>query len=208
MNAPLKRLAFVALLAAVFIWLAGRGPVVTSRSDGTRQGTRRYAIAPAAAPRSDFHARKKKQDAAAMSRSGEKFMLSDEEWRKRLTPQQYQVLRQKGTERAFTGQYWNEHRKGIYRCAGCGQELFSSQAKFDSGTGWPSFWSPLSSEAIGTERDVSFFMVRTEVHCSRCGGHLGHVFDDGPPPTGLRYCMNSAALEFVPQEEQEDTRPE
>ena len=122
---------------------------------------------------------------------------SDAEWRRRLTNQQYVVLRKAGTERPFTSALLNEHRRGVFTCAGCDQDLFSSETKFDSGTGWPSFWAPLD-HAVGTEEDRSFFMLRTAVHCSRCGGHLGHVFDDGPKPTGLRYCMNGVALGFRP----------
>jgi len=124
---------------------------------------------------------------------------TDEEWRKSLTPEQYQVLRKKGTERAFSGKLWDNHEPGVYRCAGCGQELFDSEAKFDSGTGWPSFSRPASPESVATEDDRSLLMKRTEVLCGRCGGHLGHVFDDGPEPTGARYCMNSAALDFKPK---------
>jgi peptide-methionine (R)-S-oxide reductase len=125
------------------------------------------------------------------------FVQTDAEWRRRLTPDQYAVLRQADTERPFTSPLLAEHRRGIFACVGCDQNLFSSETKFDSRTGWPSFWAPLDG-AVGTEQDTSFGMIRTAVHCSRCGGHLGHVFDDGPPPTGLRYCMNGIALTFRP----------
>ena len=131
---------------------------------------------------------------------GETFAVThtDAEWRQLLTPEQYGVLREEGTERPYSSPLEHEHRHGIFACAGCAQDLFSSKTKFDSGTGWPSFWRPLD-KAVLEHADHSFGMTRTEVHCSRCGGHLGHVFDDGPAPTGLRYCMNGVALNFKPE---------
>jgi len=123
--------------------------------------------------------------------------LPDSEWKALLSPMQYKVLRKAATEPAFTGEYWNNHASGIYVCAGCGQQLFRSDTKFESGTGWPSFWAPIDDKAVVEHVDTSWFMRRVEIVCSRCGGHLGHVFSDGPKPTGLRYCMNSAALRFV-----------
>lgn len=127
----------------------------------------------------------------------EKKIEKDEsEWRKTLTPEEYHVTRKKGTERAFTGKYWDFHGTGIYRCVCCGAELFDSKTKFESGSGWPSFYSPIDSNGIEEDRDTSHGMIRTEVRCRQCGAHLGHLFDDGPRPTGLRYCVNSAALKF------------
>lgn len=124
---------------------------------------------------------------------------SDEEWRKLLSPEAYSVLRREGTEYPYTSPLEQEHRKGSFACAGCGQGLFSSETKFDSGTGWPSFYQPIRPEVVGTRIDGALMMTRTEVHCARCGGHLGHVFEDGPPPTGLRYCMNGVAMTFTPE---------
>ena len=121
---------------------------------------------------------------------------TEKEWREELSPEEFKILRKKGTERAFTGRYWNEKTPGIYRCRGCGEPLFSSDTKYESGSGWPSFWEPVAGGKVAEEEDRSLFMRRTEVLCSSCGGHLGHVFPDGPEPTGLRYCINSASLEL------------
>ena len=127
-----------------------------------------------------------------------KVVHTEAEWRKLLSHDSFVILRHAGTEEAFTGKLWNNHEKGTYVCAGCGQELFKSDTKFESGTGWPSFWAPIKKDAVDLSEDDSLGSVRTEVTCSRCGGHLGHVFDDGPQPSGLRYCMNSASMKFVP----------
>ena len=139
---------------------------------------------------------KMENTAASGSNDIEKIDKTEKEWKKILTADQYYVLRQQGTEAAFTGEYHDHKEKGIYICAACGNELFSSETKFRSGTGWPSFYQPVSESNVGTEVDRSYGMVRTEVHCARCGGHLGHIFEDGPRPTGLRYCINSVSLGF------------
>jgi peptide-methionine (R)-S-oxide reductase len=134
----------------------------------------------------------------------EKIKKSDAEWKAELTPEQYKIMRRKGTEPAFSGKYWNEHTEGTYSCAGCGQPLFNSETKFDSGSGWPSFWEPMEGADVTAETDVGYGMIRTEVMCGHCQAHLGHVFEDGPEPTGLRYCINSASLNLVHKEQEDE----
>lgn len=178
-------------------------PAASASSDSATTST--ASAVPVAPPPSVTSAKSSDESAAGESAMAEtptetveKFVLTDEEWRKRLTPEQYRVLRGSGTELACSGPYHEEKRPGIYSCAGCGIELYSSEAKFDSGTGWPSFWKEIGKGRVGTKSDFSHGMIRTEIHCARCGGHLGHVFPDGPPPTGLRHCVNSVSLQFKP----------
>jgi len=170
------------------------------------------SVTPLAGTRTNTITGTNKPSAAASPTSSKpmRVVKTDAEWRKQLTPEQYRVLRQKGTEQAFTGAYWNHHEEGTYKCAGCGAPLFSSGTKFDSGCGWPSFYQPTAGTNIAAQLDLSHGMRRTEVLCSQCGGHLGHVFNDGPRPTGLRYCINSASIEFDPNaaKDAKDTRPE
>jgi len=175
---PMRRRDFLALALPV---LAGAGVLA--------------AIGPLGAEKSPAQKGTAMPETAA---SADRVVKTDAEWKKILTPEQYHVARKKGTERAFTGPNWDNHAKGTYTCVCCDLPLFSSDTKFDSGTGWPSFWQPIAKDSVKTEEDRSFFSVRTEVMCRRCDAHLGHVFDDGPKPTGLRYCMNGVAMKFVP----------
>ncbi len=148
---------------------------------------------------SGAHAEEPAKPQATAATSTQKVVKTEAEWRELLSPMQYKVLREKGTERAFTGEYWDNKADGVYVCAGCELPLYDSKAKFKSGTGWPSYWAAVSPDAVASESDNSWIMTRTELLCSRCGGHLGHVFDDGPEPTGKRHCINSASLKFVPR---------
>ena len=181
-------------IAAVFVGLlATRAGLGLDQSDPAATPQRQPASEPAAAD-NETDVRHDDQAAEAIDWA----RLTPEQWKQRLTPEQLDVMREEGTERAYSGAYWNTETPGVYRCAACGQLLFSSSAKFHSGTGWPSFYQPIAPSAVVEKTDRSFFMERTEVRCSRCGSHLGHVFDDGPKPTGLRYCINSVALELDP----------
>lgn len=177
-----------ALSGATLLAGPGTSPITESKETAT---TNRPQATNATQPMKD-----------PVTKTDEKITRTEDEWKKTLTPEQYAVLRQKATERAFTGAYWKTKDKGVYRCAGCGAELFVSDTKFDSGCGWPSFYAPKDAKGVSEAKDNTLGMHRTEVLCSKCGGHLGHVFEDGPKPTGLRYCINSASLKFEPKSEE------